>query len=87
MSDGFIGSHVHYCFLHVWLQGTVVEWTAQVGQAVEVDDVIAMVETDKVRLSGLLMMLCVSSSSPLSAFRSLLTLFSILPPHQPPGHS
>ena len=29
-------------------QGTVVEWTAQVGQAVNVDDVVAMVETDKV---------------------------------------
>jgi len=29
-------------------EGTVVEWTAQVGQAVKVDDVVAMVETDKV---------------------------------------
>lgn len=80
-------AHTFIIFSTFGLQGTVVEWTAQVGQAVEVDDVIAMVETDKVRLSGLLMMLSVSSSSPLSAFRSLLTLFSILPPHQPPGHS
>jgi len=29
-------------------EGTVVEWTAQVGQKVQVDDVVAMVETDKV---------------------------------------
>jgi len=30
------------------LQGTIVEWTAQVGQAVKADDVVALVETDKV---------------------------------------
>lgn len=29
-------------------EGTIVEWTVQVGQAVKVDDVIAMIETDKV---------------------------------------
>jgi pyruvate/2-oxoglutarate dehydrogenase complex dihydrolipoamide acyltransferase (E2) component len=29
-------------------EGTVVEWTAKVGQAVQVDDVIALIETDKV---------------------------------------
>ncbi|GAX10551.1 hypothetical protein FisN_40Lh021 [Fistulifera solaris] len=29
-------------------EGTIVEWTAQVGQAVQADDVIALVETDKV---------------------------------------
>lgn len=29
-------------------QGTIVEWTAQVGQAVKDGDVVAMVETDKV---------------------------------------
>jgi len=30
------------------IKGTIVEWTAQVGQAVETDDVVALVETDKV---------------------------------------
>jgi acetyl/propionyl-CoA carboxylase alpha subunit len=29
-------------------QGTIVEWTAEVGQAVHVDDIVALVETDKV---------------------------------------
>ena len=29
-------------------EGTIVEWAAQVGQAVKVDDVVALVETDKV---------------------------------------
>jgi len=29
-------------------EGTIVEWTAAVGQAVKEDDVVAMVETDKV---------------------------------------
>mmetsp|Transcript_15779 Transcript_15779/g.20590 ORF Transcript_15779/g.20590 Transcript_15779/m.20590 type:complete len:185 (-) Transcript_15779:182-736(-) len=29
-------------------EGTIVEWTVQVGQAVQVDDVVAMIETDKV---------------------------------------
>ncbi|GAX21930.1 hypothetical protein FisN_40Hh021 [Fistulifera solaris] len=29
-------------------EGTIVEWTAQVGQAVQADDVVALVETDKV---------------------------------------
>jgi len=31
-------------------EGTVIEWTAAVGQAVKVDDVIALVETDKVTI-------------------------------------
>lgn len=30
--------------------GTVVEWTAKVGQPVQVDDVIALIETDKVTI-------------------------------------
>lgn len=30
------------------LQGTIVEWTAAVGQMVEEGDVVALVETDKV---------------------------------------
>ena len=30
------------------LQGSIVEWTAAVGQAVKEGDVVAMVETDKV---------------------------------------
>ena len=29
-------------------EGTIVEWTAQVGQAVKEGDVVALVETDKV---------------------------------------
>ena len=29
-------------------QGTIVEWTVPVGQAVKADDVIALIETDKV---------------------------------------
>jgi 2-oxoglutarate dehydrogenase E2 component (dihydrolipoamide succinyltransferase) len=29
-------------------QGTIVEWAVQVGQAVKTDDVVALVETDKV---------------------------------------
>ncbi|GKY96169.1 hypothetical protein MPSEU_000576700 [Mayamaea pseudoterrestris] len=29
-------------------EGTIVEWTVQVGQAVKTDDVVALVETDKV---------------------------------------
>ena len=31
-------------------EGTIVEWTAQIGQAVKVDDVIALIETDKVTI-------------------------------------
>ena len=31
-------------------EGTVVEWTAAVGQAVKVDDVIVLIETDKVTI-------------------------------------
>ncbi len=31
-------------------EGTVVEWAADIGQAVKVDDVIALVETDKVTI-------------------------------------
>ena len=31
-------------------EGTIVEWTAQVGQAVKVDDVVALIETDKVTI-------------------------------------
>jgi pyruvate dehydrogenase E2 component (dihydrolipoamide acetyltransferase) len=30
------------------LQGTIVEWTASIGQAVKDGDVVALVETDKV---------------------------------------
>lgn len=29
-------------------EGTIVEWTAQVGQAVKEGDVVALIETDKV---------------------------------------
>jgi len=29
-------------------QGTIVEWTAQIGQGVKDGDVVALVETDKV---------------------------------------
>ena len=29
-------------------QGTIVEWTAEVGQLVQEEDVIALIETDKV---------------------------------------
>jgi 2-oxoglutarate dehydrogenase E2 component (dihydrolipoamide succinyltransferase) len=29
-------------------QGTIVEWTAQIGQMVKEDDVVALIETDKV---------------------------------------
>lgn len=29
-------------------QGTIVEWTAAIGQAVKADDVVALIETDKV---------------------------------------
>lgn len=35
-------------FSHIYVQGTIVEWTAKVGQAVKADDVVALVETDKV---------------------------------------
>jgi biotin carboxyl carrier protein len=31
-------------------EGTVIEWAAQVGQAVKVDDVVALIETDKVTI-------------------------------------
>lgn len=31
-------------------EGTIVEWTAQIGQAVKVDDVVALIETDKVTI-------------------------------------
>jgi 2-oxoglutarate dehydrogenase E2 component (dihydrolipoamide succinyltransferase) len=31
-------------------QGTIVEWTAPIGQAVKTDDVIALIETDKVTI-------------------------------------
>ena len=30
------------------VQGTIVEWVVGVGQAVKADDVIALIETDKV---------------------------------------
>ena len=33
-----------------FLQGTVVEWMVEPGQAVQPDDVVAMVETDKVTI-------------------------------------
>jgi pyruvate/2-oxoglutarate dehydrogenase complex dihydrolipoamide acyltransferase (E2) component len=36
--------------LRLVLQGTIVEWTAQVGEAVKDGDVVAMVETDKVTI-------------------------------------
>lgn len=29
-------------------EGSIVEWTVQVGQAVQPDDVVALIETDKV---------------------------------------
>jgi pyruvate/2-oxoglutarate dehydrogenase complex dihydrolipoamide acyltransferase (E2) component len=32
------------------LQGTIVEWAVQVGEAVKDGDVVAMVETDKVTI-------------------------------------
>ena len=36
-------------YIYVFLfQGTIVEWTAQIGQSVQTDDVVALVETDKV---------------------------------------
>jgi pyruvate/2-oxoglutarate dehydrogenase complex dihydrolipoamide acyltransferase (E2) component len=31
-------------------QGTIVEWTTRIGQAVKEGDVVALVETDKVTL-------------------------------------
>lgn len=31
-------------------QGTIVEWTAEIGQAVKDGDVVALVETDKVTI-------------------------------------
>lgn len=31
-------------------EGTIVEWTAEVGQAVKADDVVALIETDKVTI-------------------------------------
>jgi pyruvate/2-oxoglutarate dehydrogenase complex dihydrolipoamide acyltransferase (E2) component len=34
--------------VHFAPQGTIVEWTAAVGQAVKEGDVVALVETDKV---------------------------------------
>lgn len=37
-----------YCSLMFVRQGTIVEWTAAVGQAVKEGDVVALVETDKV---------------------------------------
>jgi 2-oxoglutarate dehydrogenase E2 component (dihydrolipoamide succinyltransferase) len=38
------------CHLNLTMifQGTIVEWVASVGQMVNEDDVVAMVETDKV---------------------------------------
>jgi 2-oxoglutarate dehydrogenase E2 component (dihydrolipoamide succinyltransferase) len=36
--------------LRLVLQGTIVEWVAQLGEAVKDGDVIAMVETDKVTI-------------------------------------
>jgi len=32
----------------VLYQGTIVEWTVQIGQAVKEEDVVALIETDKV---------------------------------------
>lgn len=39
---------MHVCPFSIAAQGTVVEWMVQPGQAVQADDVVAMVETDKV---------------------------------------
>jgi pyruvate/2-oxoglutarate dehydrogenase complex dihydrolipoamide acyltransferase (E2) component len=40
-------AHTTSCLV---LQGTIVEWLAQLGEAVKDGDVIAMVETDKVTI-------------------------------------
>ena len=50
--DPFAKHHTTDTFI-VWIhtlctQGTIVEWTVSVGEAVQADDVIALVETDKV---------------------------------------
>ncbi len=44
----FFFCYIVACFLTCTEQGTIVEWTAQIGQAVKDGDVVAMVETDKV---------------------------------------
>jgi pyruvate/2-oxoglutarate dehydrogenase complex dihydrolipoamide acyltransferase (E2) component len=36
--------------LAFFLKGTIVEWVAQLGEAVKDGDVVAMVETDKVTI-------------------------------------
>lgn len=41
-------SHLKLLITIYLVQGTIVEWTAQVGQAVQEEDVIALIETDKV---------------------------------------
>jgi 2-oxoglutarate dehydrogenase E2 component (dihydrolipoamide succinyltransferase) len=40
----------HWSLIHFFTKGTIVEWTAAVGQAVKADDVIALIETDKVTI-------------------------------------
>ena len=35
-------------FVRALFQGTIVEWTVQVGQSVQEEDVVALIETDKV---------------------------------------
>jgi acetyl/propionyl-CoA carboxylase alpha subunit len=39
-----------HIILRLVLQGTIVEWIAQLGEAVKDGDVVAMVETDKVTI-------------------------------------
>jgi pyruvate/2-oxoglutarate dehydrogenase complex dihydrolipoamide acyltransferase (E2) component len=34
--------------MNVLSQGTIVQWLVEVGQAVDEDDVVALIETDKV---------------------------------------
>lgn len=56
MEDGtnFLNLHNLFLLSHLlsffcsYVQGTIVEWTVQVGQAVQPEDVVALIETDKV---------------------------------------
>ena len=38
------------CLFVIVHQGTIVEWTVGVGQSVQADDIVALVETDKVTI-------------------------------------
>jgi len=42
--------NVYCCTLTNCLQGTIVEWTIAVGQAVKAEDVVCLIETDKVTI-------------------------------------